>query len=421
MKRTIKPVRFPAQQPKLLRVAAYARVSSGKDAMLHSLSAQVSFYSSLIQNHSGWIYCGVYSDEAITGTKGQRDGFQRMLTDCRNGKIDLIITKSISRFARNTVILLETIRELKALGVDVFFEEQNLHTMSADGELILTILASYAQEESLSASENQKWRVRKNFEAGMPWNGTLLGYRYDKGQYILVPKEAETVRRIFELYLSGLGLLAIAEKLNAENEMTRIGNRWGKNSVAKILKNYHYTGNLLLQKTYRENFLTKRTLINNGELPKYHALNTHEPIISLETFEAVQAEMARRAEKHSHPGVKPHTYPFTGMIVCANCGSHYRRKITATGPVWICGTYNTLGKAACASKQIPESVLLDLTWDINLKSLSEVRAENGNRIIFHFQNGETVEKHWQDRSRAESWTPEMREKARQQFLNRRKK
>ena len=141
-------------QPKAKRVAAYARVSSGKDAMLHSLSAQVSYYNNLIQNHPGWLYCGVYADEALTGTKENRENFQRMLAECCAGNIDLIITKSISRFARNTVVLLQTVRELKSMGVDVYFEEQNSHSMSADGELMLTILASYAQEESLSASEN---------------------------------------------------------------------------------------------------------------------------------------------------------------------------------------------------------------------------------------------------------------------------
>ena len=210
MHRTIRQIQFPASAAqRLTRVAAYARVSSGKDAMLHSLSAQVSYYSELIQNHPGWLYCGVYADEAVTGTKDKRDDFQRMLADCRQGKMDLIITKSISRFARNTVTLLQTVRELKALGVDVFFEEQNIHTQSADGELMMTILASYAQEESRSASENQKWRIRRNFESGMPWNGTMLGYRYDKGTLVVVSEEAETVKRIFEEYLSGLGLPAL--------------------------------------------------------------------------------------------------------------------------------------------------------------------------------------------------------------------
>lgn len=168
MNRIIKQVDFPAEAPRLTRVAAYARVSSGKDAMLHSLSAQVSYYSGLIQKHPGWQYCGVYADEALTGTKDNRENFQRMLDDCHAGKLDLIITKSISRFARNTVTLLETVRELKLLGVNICFEEQNIYTLSVDGELMMTILASYAQEESRSASENQKWRIRANFQHGLP-------------------------------------------------------------------------------------------------------------------------------------------------------------------------------------------------------------------------------------------------------------
>ena len=166
MPKVIRKIEHPQRLERRTRVAAYARVSSGKDAMLHSLSAQVSYYSMFIQQHPGWQYVGVYADEALTGTKATRDNFQQLLTDCRNSQIDLVITKSISRFARNTVTLLETVRELKALGVDVFFEEQNLHSISTDGELMITILASYAQEESLSASENQKWRVRKGFESG---------------------------------------------------------------------------------------------------------------------------------------------------------------------------------------------------------------------------------------------------------------
>ena len=177
MPRIIKTVQSQPKPERLLNAAAYARVSSGKDAMLRSLSAQVSFYSSMIQNHKGWNYVGVYSDEAITGTKETRENFQRLLNDCRNGKIDLVITKSISRFARNTITLLKTVRELKDLGVDVYFEEQNIHTISAEGELMLTVLASYAQEESLSVSENCKWKIRKNFENGIANTFSLYGYK----------------------------------------------------------------------------------------------------------------------------------------------------------------------------------------------------------------------------------------------------
>ena len=199
MERTVTQVRF--RKPpvmRLKRVAAYSRVSSGKDAMLHSLSAQISYYSELIQHHPGWVYCGVFSDEAMTGTKASRPGFQALLKECRAGNIDLIITKSISRFARNTVTLLETVRELKERDIDVYFEEQRLHTIGPDGELIMTILAAYAQEESLSVSENQKWRVKKNFEDGKPWDGTLIGYRYVDGKYVVQPEGAETT------YLAGL-------------------------------------------------------------------------------------------------------------------------------------------------------------------------------------------------------------------------
>ena len=173
MERTVQKVKFPPRQPKLKRVAAYARVSSGKDAMLHSLAAQVEYYSNYIRRHPGWEYVGVYADEAKTGTKDSREQFQQLLTDCKTGKIDHIVTKSISRMARNTVTLLETVRELKAVGITVYFEEQNIDTGTDDGELMLSILASYAQEESLSASENQKWRVRQNFENGQPWRGFM--------------------------------------------------------------------------------------------------------------------------------------------------------------------------------------------------------------------------------------------------------
>lgn len=422
MAREVQRVPFAPKIMKLIRVAAYARVSSGKDAMLQSLSAQVSYYSDLIQHHPGWEYAGVYADEAKTGTRDNRAEFKRLLNDCRAGKVNIVITKSISRFARNTVTLLSTIRELKALGVDIFFEEQNIHTLSAEGELIITVLASYAQEESLSVSENQKWRIKKNFEEGKPWNGTLLGYRYENGQYVVMPEEAETVKRIFREYLSGKGILSIVNDLNADGVKTRKGTKWHKGSVSKVLRNYSYTGNLLLQKTYRENHLSKKTLINNGELPKYHAEGVHEAIISLEEFNAVQAEIERRATNHSAPGkVYTNRYPFTGLIVCGHCGAHYRRKVTHTGPVWICATYNQQGKKACPSKAIPEPALEALTADIALNDLTAMRAEDGNQLVLCFKDGSKAVRQWQDRSRAESWTPEMKEAARKKALERLRK
>ena len=413
------------------RVAAYARVSSGKDAMLHSLSAQVSYYSDLIQNRNDWLYVGVYADEATTGTKDNRDGFQGLLADCRAGKVDMVITKSISRFARNTVTLLQTVREFKALGVDIFFEEQNIHTLSNEGELMMTILASYAQEESRSASENQKWRIRKNFEEGMPWNGTILGYRYINGVYSIIPEEAEIIKSIFADYLSGMGTSAIAKKLNANGILTRKGNVWGHTAVTKVLKDEAYTGNLLLQKTYRENHITKRMLINQGELPMYSAEATHEAIISQKTFEAVQDEMALRAAKSKKSGSAKQTYPFTGKMVCSVCGKNYQRKPTPTGPVWICSTFNLQGKAFCASKQIPEETLFKVTAEVlGDADFDKQRFEErvvsiqicaDNTLVYRFKDGTEIEKRWEDRPRSHSWTEEMRAEARKRALERRQK
>ena len=420
MPKTVKRMAFAPKLPTLLKVAAYARVSSGKDAMHHSLSAQVSRYSEYIQTHPGWQYVGVYADEAKTGTRDSREQFQRLLADCRAGRIDLVVTKSISRFARNTVTLLEAVRELKELGVDVFFEEQNVHSLSTDGELMLTILASFAQAESLSASENQKWRIRKNFEEGKPWSNKLFGYRLVDGRFEVVPEEADIVRRIFSEYLSGRGTTAIANGLNADGFMTRRGFAWRPNVIAQTLRNYNYTGNLILQKTYRENHLTKRKLMNDGVLPKYHVSDSHEAIIDPATFEAVQEEIERRAKAHRHTKSCAARYPFSGLIVCANCGRHYRRKNTKTGIVWICATYNTVGKAACASKQIPEERLLEMTADIDPGSIRQITAENGNRVRILLSDGTEIDRHWEDRSRAESWSDEMKEAARQRTLERNK-
>ena len=415
--RIVTQTRFPKMNiPKLKRVAAYARVSSGKDAMLHSLSAQVSYYSELIQKHSGWQYVGVYADEALTGTKDNRENFLRLLADCRAGKVDMVITKSISRFARNTVTLLETVRELKNMGVDVFFEEQNIHSLSADGELMLTVLASYAQEESLSASENQKWRVKQKFSNGQPWRTYMLGYRYDGEQLVIVPEEAEIVRSIFADYLDGMGVVAIMKRLNEEGILTQQGFTWHQSAVQRVLRNYTYTGNLLLQTKFRENHLTKRTVVNRGELPQYHIQNSHEPIIDMDTYKAVQIEMAQRADQFGTVQTTA-TYPFTGLITCAGCGKHYRRKMKKTGPVWICSTYNTLGKAACQSKAIPESVLIDIVDEIGgIGNLTAIQAANNNTLVLTLTSGQQIVKQWLDRSRRESWTPEMREAARQRKM-----
>ena len=428
MSGTIAIMPAPPKPERKKRVAAYARVSCGKDAMLHSLSAQVSHYSDFIRNHGDWIYAGVYVDEAKTGTKDSRENFRRLIADCRAGKIDTVITKSISRFARNTVTLLETVRMLKSIGVDVYFEEQGIHTIGGDGELMMTVLAGYAQEESKSVSDNMKWRIRRNFEEGKPWDGTLLGYRYKDGQYVIQPDEAETVRRIFELYLSGLGCASIAKALNAEGRKTRFGNQWGYSSVREIIRNDTYTGNLTLQKTFREDHISKRVLINNGEHPKYYAEETHEAIIPRETFDKVQAEIARRMAGRKPAPEHRAVYPFTGKLNCAICGKNYRRKSNARGPIWMCVTFNRYGKDACASKQIPEDTLLTVTANVLglpdfdaavfAEKVSGIQVCIGNKLIYRMTDGTEREAEWKDRSRSESWTAEMREAARQKALER---
>ena len=423
MERIVERVQFPdAQKVKLLRTAAYARVSSGKDTMLHSLSAQVSYYNNLIQSNPEWLFCGVYADEALTGTKDNRENFQKLLSECRAGRIDLVITKSISRFARNTVTLLETIRELKEIGVDVFFEEQNIHSLSADGELLLTILASYAQEESYSASENQKWRIRKDFEQGRVGSITMLGYKRNRdGVLEIVPEEAKIVRLIFNSYLSGMGKLAIANKLFEMNIPTKGGGLWTAESIRRILTNEKYCGDLLLQKSFRNNHIEKKKTANRGDLPQYFAEDAHEPIIEKSVFLAVQKRLQERKERFTPTKSTTVVYPFTGKIKCQCCGKNYRRKTTPTGIVWCCATYNTRGKKYCPkSKQIPENTLISVCCevlglqefdaDIFENQINKILVPAPNELIFVFHDGREISAHWQDRSRSESWTEEMRAK-----------
>ena len=413
------------------RVAAYARVSSGKDAMLHSLSAQVSYYSEHIQSHPEWEYAGVYVDEALTGTKDDRDGFQRLLADSRAGKIDMVLTKSISRFARNTVTLLETVRELKTLGVDVYFEEQDIHSLSGDGELMLTILASYAQEESRSVSENCKWRIRQKFQQGIPTTTRLNGLRIDHGKVTVIPDEAKAVALIFELRRAGMGKNGIARELNRRGVPAKRGGIWHESVVETILRNEKYQGDLLLQKQYRVDHLSKIDRPNLGELPQYLVRDDHEAIVSREVFEEVQQSIRERAvafpEGH---GVRAH-YPFSQRLICGHCGKHYKRRVNSGKIAWQCSTYMTRGKALCPAKQIRESILEAVSaevlgtdaFDAGLfeREISHIGVCEGNRLAFIFRDGRKVEKTWKSPSRRDSWTDEMKEQAAEHAKRRKRK
>jgi DNA invertase Pin-like site-specific DNA recombinase len=355
-----------------------------------------------------------------------------MLEDCRAGSIDMIITKSITRFARNTVTLLETVRELKSLGIDVFFEKENILTLSADGEFMITLLASYAQEESRSVSENQKWRIRKMFEKGRPNTGRMLGYRLRDGKLQIVPEEAEIVRRIFSEYLSGKGKLAIAKSLNADGIGTINGGRWRESVIHKILQNEKYTGDLLLQKTYVADPITKKGRINKGEKRMYQVSDSHEAIISKEMFAEVGREITRRAATHKNK-VSPANpeYPFTGLIHCDICGSKYKRKHTAIGTkydriAWSCNTFNSLGKDVCNSKRIPEDILMikaaevlgltEFDETVLSEKIARIHVVSHNLLRFVFRDGRTVDTEWENLSRRHSWTPEMKQKARERQM-----
>jgi len=431
MSGTIRKIKRLPQLLHRKRVAAYARVSSGKDAMLHSLSAQVGYYSSMIQQNPGWEYAGVYADEAVTGTKDTREDFCRLLADCRAGKVDVILTKSISRFARNTVTLLETVRELKALGVDVYFEEQNLHSTGTDGELLLTILASYAQEESLSASENQKWRIRKGFENGELLNWRFMfGYRIEKGETEIEPDEAAVVREIFGRAIAGESFGDICDSLNLRGITGALGGRWSTPRLHAILENEKYTGNALLQKRYRNNHLEKKFCLNTGELPKYYAAESHPAIIDDDTFRAAQAVL-RHWKARTEKRAMPKRSEFTGVIRCDRCGSVFKHVNNNSTIGWNCRTYLERGKRFCHSKKIPEDTLKTACAEaLGLESydaaafteqIEYIAVPEGNRLIFHFRDGCIDERIWKDRSRADSWTPAMREAARKRMLNRKER
>lgn len=402
------------------KVAAYARVSNGKDAMLHSLSVQVSYYSEYIQNQKGWKYAGVYFDEAISGTKENRVNFQRMIEDCRLGKIDMILTKSISRFSRNTAVLLTTIRELKELGVDVFFEEQNIHSMSADGELMLTILASYAQEEARSVSENMLWRVRNNFVNGKVFSKTILGYRIENSTLVVVKEEAEIVRRIFKLYLEGCGIGKIAKILNEEGQKSRLENRFSQSTIFHILRNQDYTGDLLLQKTYRRDYLIKKPTLNKGQKDSYLVENSHEAIIDKEMFDRVQKEIVRRSAQHPN-SEKRAEHLFSKFIVCGQCGATLIRGKTGKTYSYRCPTYRLQGKRICNARNVPELEIISLTRqalgrgglnrNLITKNVQKIISYPDQTLEFVLIEGDTVIKHWNVPSRRDSWTDEMKLKA----------
>lgn len=354
---------MPATASKKKRVAAYARVSTEDECMVNSLAAQTSYFGELIRGNPDWEFAGVYADEGISGTSEKnRKDFARMLDDCERGKIDVILTKSISRFARNTVTLLQTVRRLKMIGVEVRFEREKLSSLDAAGELMLTVLTSFAQEESRSTSENVKWGIRRGFESGQMNAFVLYGYRSVNGKLQVVPEEAAVVRLIFENYLNGFTAAKTERQLEEMGVKSYRGKHFSKDAIRKILKQEKYTGNAMLQKYYIESHITHRKRKNRGELPKYFVENSHEPIISEEVFERVQQEIKRRRELGIFASGAVQTSCFTSKIRCGFCGKNYRRhkrtkKNGAEIVRWRCSLKKTCGCGACEGEDIPEDEL----------------------------------------------------------------
>lgn len=318
----------PLETTKKRRVAAYARVSTDTEEQATSYAAQVDYYTKYIKNRADWEFAGMYTDEGITATNTKkREGFNQMVEDALAGKIDLIVTKSVSRFARNTVDSLTTVRELKEKGVEIYFEKENIWTLDSKGELLITIMSSLAQEESRSISENTTWGKRKQFADGRASIGFKHFLGYDKGpngEFVINEEQAVTVRYIYKRYLEGFSTYKIACELTEMGVPTPAGKKkWHPSSVMSILKNEKYKGDALLQKTFTKDFLTHQSVVNNGEVPQYYVEGHHDGIVTADQFETVQAEILRREGMQKYSGVGL----FSSIIKCGECGSWYGAKV----------------------------------------------------------------------------------------------
>lgn len=329
-----------------LRVAAYCRVSTDSDAQLESLETQKMHYENYINSRDDWEFAGLYFDEGITGTKAdKRPKLMRLIDDCKAKKIDFVITKSISRFSRNTTDCLSLVRTLLNLNIPVYFEKENINTGSMESELFLSILSGLAEGESTSISENNKWSIKKRFENGTYKLGYVpYGYRLENGEIVVDPEQAVIVKRIFSELLAGKGTDAIAKSLNSENVPTKKGGRWTSTSIRGILTNEKYTGDCIFQKTYTDSNFNRHR--NDGQLNQYYVTDHHEAIISHEDFDAAAALIEQRAnEKGIQRGSDKYQqrYAFSGKIICGECGDTFRRRIHSSTygkyPAWVCNTH----------------------------------------------------------------------------------
>lgn len=320
-----------------LRVAAYTRVSSASDDQLNSFAAQNRYYTTLISGKENWKLVDIYADEGITGTSVEkREDFQRLLADCRRGLIDLVLVKSISRFARNTKECLEALRELKLLGISVYFEKENIDTATISGEMMTTLFASFAQTESESISGNMRWSYQRRMQGGTYIPSKLpYGYNQIDHSIQIVPEQAIIIKRIFREYLAGKSTERIATDLRKDNIPCKSGKVvWNSTAIRYILSNEKYTGNSIWQKYYSTETLPYKCVLNRGEKDSYYARGTHEGIITPEDFNRANALMKSRAQKITLPHNDP--LAFQKNLLCNTCGSLYRRKIVRGIPYWVC-------------------------------------------------------------------------------------
>lgn len=428
MKRMEQIASPPNTASQVVNVAAYARISAETERSPLSLSAQVSYYQKFICATPGWRFAGVFADSGISGTTTNRPQFQELLALARAGKIDLILTKSISRFARNTVDLLQTVRELKDKGVEVRFEKENISSTSADGELMLTLLASFAQAESEQISQNVKWRVAKQFEQGLSNGFHHYGYTdsADGTDVQVIEEEAEVVRRIYRLYLEEVSCERMAEIFKAEGIVGRSGEPIGPEAMRAWLKAELFTGTLTLGRHYSPG-LGQHSRLNKGEKPMYRVTDTIPKIISRELFEQVQHERERLRQLGAHANWSIPTTCFTSTVICGHCGRSYSRsgKRSTNGEIsytWLCRTKRDgkkrSGGRTCTSKNIPETVLEDylasvlgleaFNSDVYVKRVEKVimHPNQSMEVIYREGSSETIE--WRSSRRQESWTPERR-------------
>ena len=385
------------------KVASYARVSLESEKLAHSLSAQVSYYSELIQSNPEWEYVGVYADSFISGTgTAKRTELQRLIADCDAGRVDIVLTKSNSRFARNTVDLLEIVRHLKELGISVRFEKENIDSLTADGELMLSILAGFAEEESKSISSNIKWAIQKKYERGEQWHTAAFGYHWNGETFIVQEDEAIVVRRIFDDFLKDVPIRRIQKWVN-ENGFPGMSNV----GITYMLQNEVYKGDVILQKYFTPNPLDHQSKRNEGELPRYYVENNHEPIVSKEIWQAVQDKIqeAREYNPTVHRIVKPSC--FSGKIICCRCGYNYTKGLTKTNRTegltesWVCFGKIKHKKAFCPSLSIRGDRLREAAAQAMgmeefddrafTEQVDKIVTTEGEALEFHFYYGAVKE------------------------------